>query len=237
MSEIVLSVEHLALFILGAITLLSFMIAINAQGVTRLSVSFFIATIILVMTVFAMAVVIPNSVYKAVQQVDDQVTKEKAQSEKDALARQLEEQKQMITAKNERLKLEREKSLTQEKIRIISQLNKFSSIASQLKSVQLHDFSLEYSQLTAKAYAMNNKVKRAKADFSSLSPEIEHFKSVVPDIEEGLKKLEKAAQYYRLYYKAEDERQERVRESIIRSNSREAEKAFRMASKIVNSTN
>lgn len=231
MNEIVLGVDHLALFILAAITLLSFMVAINAQGVTRLSISFLIATVILVLSVFA-TVSIMNK--KSTEELIS--TREKAQAEKEALAKQLEDQKQMISAKNERLKLEREKSMNQEKIKIAAQLTALSNIASRLKSVQLHDYTLDYSQLTARAYAMANKVKRAKADFASLSSELEHFQSVVPTINDGIAKLENSAKYYRLYYKANDERQERVREGIIRSSAQEAEKAFQTVNKIVNST-
>lgn len=231
MGGLQLTPEIISILVLTSVTLLAFMIAINAKGISRISISFLMATVILVMDVFVIVAHINTPTEE-----DLAKNREKVLSDKMILAKQLEEQKQMIAAKNERIKIEQEKSRNQEVIKISAQLNSLKGIASNLKSVQLHDYTLDYSQLTARAHAMSNKVKRAKADFASLSSELEHFESVVSEINEGITKLEKSVKYYKLYYKANDERQERVREGIIRSSAQEAEKSFNIVSKIVNST-
>lgn len=231
MPDLVLTAEHLSLFVLASVTLLAFMIALNAQGVTRISISFLIATVILVMSVFA---IVTHLNVKSEDELEN--NRKKVQSDKLALAQQLEKQKEMIEAKNERIKLEQEKSRSREMVKVVAKLNDLKALASKLKSVQLHDYSLDYSQLTARAHAMSNKVTRAEADFEVLSSELDHFKSLVPDIKTGIEKLKKSAKYYKLYYKANDERQERVREGVIRNSAQEAEKAFSVVTKIVNST-
>lgn len=232
MGELVMNAEKLALLILTGITILGFMVALNAKGITRLSISFLMATLLLALNVVGVVQYLNNPTPEKTESNTQTI----AEQERLMLEQQIAEKQQAEAAEKEKQKrIENQRNKEKEAVKIASFLRESSDIAAKLRTVQLHDFTLEYSQLVARAQQVYSSVLKKEEELGKMTVGIAYYKSVTSDMKTSLEALKKAAKYYKLYYKANDEQQERVRENIIRSSAKEAQNGFDRVLKIVNS--
>lgn len=208
------SSEVLMLILLTSITVIAYMIAINSQGVTRMSLSYLLATVLLATNVFTV-----------VQYANTKATKRLAANYEEKIASEKHRVEETVENKN-RLKQKALESAEREKrsvevIKYTTFLNKAIKLATELQHIKLRDYSLEYDQLTARAQVKKSKAIKLINEFNRLSPTLYYNNETSGSVKTALKKLQKSAQYCKLYYSAENRGQEVAREEIVKSNAQE----------------
>ena len=214
--------EILSLIILTALTVLGFMSAINAHGVTRISLSYLLATFLLAVNVFAI-----------VQYANSEVSR----SREAEYATRLEEERRAMQMQlqgnsvDQELLRERE-IISDEILKVETILNSAGQLAEQIASLNLLDYTLTYEQKQARSARFLRTAREYDANYKSLRQELVHVK--IASIDEGFQSLLKAAQYSVLYYRAADSAQEAVREGVMRSSAQAATNSFRQSRQSLN---
>lgn len=210
-----MSTEILLLAVLGGITLLGYMIAINAHGPTRLGLSYFIATLMLA-----------GSVWAVVQYVNQGTASMKIEE-----LERLEMEKQ----KAEERIASQEKALRQNKERLsfAARLNGIitqgTGLASTMINTDLRDRSVNLDVLMGRATSTKKKTSELSEEFSEVTDSKNYFPDAMEALENGVEKLQEAGKFYWLYYRSEDTPQEELRERIMRQRAREAYELFQKA--------
>jgi hypothetical protein len=220
-----MSVEILLLVVLAAVTLLSYMIAINSHGSTRLAFSYLIATVILAGTVWA-----------TVQYVNTDLNAKKMEefkrleSEKQKAEDQMKSQEQQYSA-----------AIRQNKVHLATAtrlngiLTTATGIATMLVNANPRDMDADLDVLLARSVDTKRRCDQVVAEFEKSKVTDSLFLESASLIKEGLKTLTEAAQYYYLYFKAEDDAQEELRERIMRQKARMASETLQKASSLITS--
>ncbi len=215
-----MTVELLLIVIIGGITLLGFLIAINAHGPFRLSVSYFLATLMLAGTVW----IIVQYVNK---DIELKKTEELSKLEQNRIA-ELENYKQRAEEIAQQNKTYVE--ITKQFVAIVSNA---SNYALMMQNVNLQNKNLDFETLVRKASDSKNKVDELSTQFSRM----DSIKIIYPDsyelIKDGIKSLTEAAISYKNYYYSEDSAQEGKREKIMRSRAKDALDKFSKASSLI----
>lgn len=214
-----MSAEILLLAALCGLTIIGYMIAINAHGTIRLSLSFFLATILMAGTVWVI-------VQHVNQGYDSQETEKfkKLEMEK----KQVEER---VLSQEEAFKVNKERMNYSSKLNAI--ITSGTGYSSMLISIDLQDKSAELETLLAKANGTLNKITALKKDFEALSTTDNFFKEPTMLLKDGIQLLSEAAQYFRQYYYSEDADQEALRERIMRQKAKNADEKFQKASALI----
>jgi hypothetical protein len=219
-----MSVEILLLVILGAITLLSYMVAINSHGSTRLAFSYLIATVILAVSVWA-----------TVQYVNTDINAKKMEefkkleSEKQKAEDQMKSQEQQYS---QAMRLSKEHLAIAAHLRDV--LTNANGLATSMVNTNLHDMSMDLDGLVGRSVDTKRRCDDALADFEKTRITDSLFGGSVALIRDGLKTLAEASQYYYLYFKAEDSAQEELRERIMRQKARLASETLQKAGSQIN---
>jgi len=217
-----MSVEIILLGLACGMTLLAYMVAINAHGPSRLSLSYLIATVMLAGTVWAI-----------VKYVNTDLDAKKMQ----ALQQRFEAEKKMA---DERIHVQEqvyreiiEKTNFASKLSTI--ISKGSILSSSINNVNLLDKSLEMDGLLGRAAETKRKVDELRKEISSSTANSIYYSDAVKLIEEAAQLLSDASYYYRLFYHSEDAEQELIREKAMRQKARLASDKFQSASGIIGS--
>jgi hypothetical protein len=204
-----INVQILLLIVLGAITLLAYMIALNAQGPKRLAVSYLIATGLLVVCVW--------TTIQYVRSGDELKKKEeliRLENEKQKAEEQMHAQEAAmnaaLTENKERLALAG---------RIGGIISRGSGLSSSIINTNLGDMNAELETLLSKANETKRKVDDLSAEFDKIVLSDTAFTQVFSIIKDAFKQMHEAVQYYVLYYHAEDSSQEELREKIMRQKA------------------
>ncbi len=202
--------EILSLIVLTALTLIGYMIAVNSQGVKRMSISYLLATILLAVNVLAV-----------VQYVNNEGAENREAQYKARLAQEKAEMNEKLTQSGIDKEALREQELkSDEVLKVETITSKALTVAENLSSLNLLDYTLTYEQKLARASKLKREAQQAKAQYSSLKPSLIYVKD--NSIGTAMDKLVKSALYCKLYYTAEDSDQEAVRERVMRSNAKNA---------------
>jgi hypothetical protein len=210
-----MSVEVLLLSIMVGITLIGYMIAVNAHGSTRLSISYLLATVLLAGTVWAI-----------VQYVNSN------------LSRQQQAQYRRLEAENskaeERIKSQEQSLMRGQKVSTASSkvnnvISQGTGYAASMMNANMRDFSVELDVLMGRATAMKRKVSALNKEFKSISSDASYFPEGAKLISDAIKNLSEASNYYKLYFRAEDSVQEELRERLMRQKARAAYNQFSKA--------
>jgi hypothetical protein len=220
-----LSTDITLLIILTSITVVGYLIAINSQGVARMSLSYLLATVLLAFNVFVV-VQYANSSLNSKREV---VYQGKIDAEKQKLENLVASQETKKAA-NKRAD---EIAKNEEAIKLIAFLEKSIKLSNDLRSVQLSNYALTYDQLVERANKRIREATALKRKFNALSSSLNYFSAESNNVRSGLAKLSKSAQYSKLYYSAEDGSQEEVREQVVRSNAAGAKTIFSQVKKSV----
>ena len=224
-----INTEILLLGALCGMTILAYMIAINAHGAVRLSISFFLATILLAGSVYCIVQYVnvgeEQQKKQAIQTVQ-QLSAEKQQAEEQRLRAELQ------LKSNEQL-LEENK----EKMVLAGKLNALvaagSALANRVNSIDLHDMALELDGLMARATEAKAKADGLSAEFGQIDVSKGYYADAIPLMKNGIAQLVEACRYYTMYYRSEDAAQEGLRENLLRQKSKAAAGDFGKAAGIL----
>ncbi len=220
-----MSVEILLLILLAAVTLLAYMVAINSHGAARLAFSYFLATIILAGTVWA-----------TVQYVNTDINAKKIEELK-----RLELEKQKAEDQMKSREQEYSAAMRQNKehmaaaTRLNSALQAANSLATFMMNTDLRDMSTDLDGLIARSVDTKKKCDQLFAEFDKTKITDTLFVESGSLVKDGLKQLTEAAQYYYLYFKAEDSAQEELRERIMRQKAKMAAETLQKAGTLISS--
>jgi hypothetical protein len=214
--------EILLLAVLCGLTLIGYMIAINAHGTIRLSLSFFLATLLMAGTVW----VIVQHVNQGYNSQETEKFK-KLELEK----KQVEER---VISQEEALKINKDRMSFAAKLNIVVTSGTASS--SMLAAIDLQDKTAELETLLSKANGTLNNVSLLKKGFDTLKTSDNFFIEPMTLIKDGIQLLSEAAQYFRQYYYSEDADQETLRERMMRQKAKNAYEKFQKASALIASS-
>jgi leucyl aminopeptidase len=211
-----MTAEVLFLAIACGMTLLAYMVAINAHGPTRLSLSYLIATIMLAATVWGI-----------VQYVNaGQDIKKMAEFKQLEMEKRLAEER--VKSQEEALRASREK------MGIATNLNQIiatgTGYTSSLINVDLQDRSADLETLMGRAADIKQKAKELKNKFEKMPINDDYYTEATEIIKNAIQSLSESAYYYRAYYYSENSEQEQLRERVLRQKARKAYDDFQKAS-------
>ena len=214
-----MSVEVLLLAIACGLTILAYMIAINAHGPTRLSLSYLMATIMLVATVWGI-----------VQYVNTDLDAQKM-----AEFKRLESEKKMaearIQSQEEALRANKERMNFATKLNAL--ITTGTGLASTMINVDLQDGGTDLEVLMGKASEIKKKTDELKNSFEKTTTTDAFFNESMTLLKEAIQSLSEAAYYYRSFYYSEDSEQEHLRERVLRQKARTAYDSFQKASALI----
>lgn len=217
-----MALDIMLLTLMCGITLIAYMIAINARGSVRLSLSYLIATILLAGTVWA--------IVQHVSMGMDSMNMEKF--------KQLESEKKSVEARM--MSQEEALKANKERMGFASKLNTFitqgTALATSLCNVDLQDKSAELETLLQRANAVKKQADSAKAGFEKLTTTDNFFSESLALIKDGMQLLAEAAMYYQQYYYSDDADQEAARERIMRQKAKNAYEKFQKAGVLIASS-
>lgn len=217
-----MNTDIMLLTLMCALTLIAYMIAVNAHGPLRLSVSYFLATILLAVTVWA----IVQHVNIGMDSMNMEKIK-KLESEK----KQVEDR---VLSQEEALKANKERMNFAAKLNAV--ITGGTAFATSFSTVDLQDKSAELETLLGRATDVKKKIDELKQSFEKLSTTDNFFNEPLTLIREAIQLLTEAAQYFQQYYYSEDSAQEALRERIMRQKASSANEKFQKASVLIAST-
>ncbi|HEX3020043.1 MAG TPA: hypothetical protein VHP36_07060 [Chitinispirillaceae bacterium] len=216
-----MNIEIILLGIACSMTLLAYMVAINAHGPTRLSLSYFLATVMLA-----------GNVWGVIQYVNNDRNKIKMEEMK-----RLEAENRIAEEKI----LEQERSLKahKEELGMVASLNPVINtgiaLASSLLNANFQDGSMEIDALIARASESKIKVEKLKEEYLNIKFTDTFLPDARQDVYDAIQLLGEAALNFRSYYNAEDTNQEVIRERVVRQKAKLAYEKFKSASNLISS--
>lgn len=222
-----MSVELLLLMVLAGMTLLAYMVALNSHGPTRLAISYLMATVLLV-----------GSVWATVQYVNSGDNRRKMEEFK-----RLEFEKQKAEDQVHSQEAAMQTALRENKERLItatrinSIVTRGIALSSTMINSNVRDPNLELDVLVGRANEVKRKSEDLAAEFEKMKVTDSLFTESTSLVKEAFKQLTEAAQYFVLYYRAEDGAQEELRERIMRQKASGAHDILQKASTLIASPN
>ncbi len=203
-----MSVEVLLLIVIAGLTLLAYLVAINAHGPTRLGLSYLIATIMLAGTVWVVVQHVNLGMDSKQRQRLQRLEQENSLIEQQLLDQQDDEQEV------------RKRAAVAAKLTAV--ISRASSLASDIASVDLQNRAIDFDGLVGRAVVAVRQADDVVEEFNAIKGEERYFRAATKTIDEALRTLKDAAHYYRSYYRSEDPDQEALRERIMRQKARAA---------------
>jgi hypothetical protein len=222
-----MSIELLLLMILAGLTLLAYMVALNSHGTTRLAISYLMATVILV-----------GSVWATVQYVNSGDNRRKMEEFK-----RLETEKQKAEEQVHSQEAAMQTALRENKERLVMAtrinniITRAAGLSSTMMNANLRDSNLELDVLIGRASDVKRKTEDLASEFEKTKVTDSLFIESTSLIKEAFKQMTEAAQYFVLYYHAEDGAQEELRERIMRQKASGAHDILQKASTLIGSPN
>jgi hypothetical protein len=217
-----MSTDVMLLTIMCGMTLMAYMIAINAHGPVRLSLSYLLATFLLAANVWA----IVQHVNIGIDTIKtDELRKLEAEK------RQIEER---VLSQDEALKANKDRMAFSAKLNAI--VTSGTEFGNAMRIADLQDRNAELETLLGRAADVKKKVEALKAEFEQLSTTDNFFTEPFTLIKDGIQLLTEAAQYYHQYYYSDDADQEALRERVMRQKAANANEKFQKASVLIASS-
>lgn len=217
-----MTLDILLLAVLCGLTLIGYMIAINAHGPVRLSITFFLATILMAGTVWV--------IVQHVNLGNDSLEMEKIKK----LEMEKKQVEERVVTQEEALKTNKERMNFSSKLNVI--ITSGTAFSSMLVSIDLQDKTAELETLLAKATSAQNKATVLKKAFDSLSTADNFFTEPMTLVKDAIELLIESSQYFRQYYYSDDADQEALRERIMRQKAKNALEKFQKAGAFITSS-
>ena len=214
-----MNTEVLLLIVLGALTLIAYIIALNSHGPMRLAISYLLATSILIATVWVTVQYVNSGDKRKITEEFQKLIIEKqlAEAQKDSAM-------QWVKHNKERQALA---------ARFNGIITQGAALAATIINSDVGNPKHELDELTGKAAETKRKAEELAAEFDKISVPDTLFTQSRSLIKEAIKQLTEAAQYYVLYYRAEDSAQEELRERIMRQKATEAQNLLQKADALI----
>jgi len=216
-----MTIEVLLLAIACGITMVAYLVAINAHGAFRISFSYFVATLMLAGTVWLVVQYVNEDLeVKRNYEMLRQEAKRKADEEayrKDA---------ESMVLQN--------KVLANYTTKLVILIANASAVANQLISVDLQNKNADYETLVARAAEAKGKVETLYMQYSKMDSIQEYLPDQCLLVKDGFKSLNDAVVNYRSYYLSEDSTQESQREKVLKIKAKDALDKFNKASALLN---
>lgn len=200
------------LLVLVGITLIAYMIAINARGAIRLTVSYLLATAMLAVVVWSLTYQINLQREQSKLEAFKTLQAEKAVAEKTVHSQEAQLMENRLHSKT-----------TAALVEIISE---GKAQATFLSAVDLRELSLDINALIARADAGKRKSLELKAAFEKIQIDDSLFIPIRTQIREAISAVIESASYHSLYYRSEDSPQEELREKVLRQRAKAALEKF-----------
>ncbi len=207
----------LAILCLGGITLLGYMIAINAHGAVRISISYLIATVLLVATVFVV-----------VQHVDQKLRMEAAMKQ-EAQAALAAYAKPATPPPAPDTTVEVDKKKTEAGARISAFIADGKAILQSVVGADMRDPNLDYNSLVARASDASARANQFRQRIEVMEVDLALFPSCVPLIQQAASHLSSSCSYCRGYFHAENSDDESARYRQMLNEARTASDFFQQA--------
>jgi len=217
-----MSVEVLLLALACGMTILGYMIAINAHGATRLSLSYLMATVMLAGTVWGIVQYVNTD-------LDARKMEEfrRLENEKNIAETRIRQQEEALRANRERMGFAS---------RLNSVITTGTGLASTMINVDLQDNGLELDALIGRAADVKRKTDELKNSFEKIASSDTFFSEPMNLMKGAIQSLSEAAYYYRSFYYSEDPEQESLRERVLRQKARTAYDTFQKVSALIASS-
>ncbi len=211
-----MTTEVLLLAVACGVTMLAFMIAINAHGPFRISFSYFLATLMLSGTVWLITRYV-NQDLEIKRSIEMTRMEEKRKAEEEAYRKDAE----VLVMQNRVLS-----SYTSKLVLLIANA---VNMTNQILAVDLQNKSEDYETLSGRAAETKRKVDELSAQYDKM----DSVKTYLPEqyalVKDAFKKLSEAVYNYKNYYISEDSVQEAQREKLFRLRAKEALDKFNKA--------
>lgn len=217
-----MSTDVMLIVIMCGMTLIAYMVAINAHGAVRLSLSYLLATFLLAANVWAI-----------VQHVNIGLDTIKTEELRrlEAEKRQIEER---VLSQEEALKSNKDRMTFSAKLNAI--ITSGTAFGTSISNADLQDRNSELETLLGRAVETKKKIEALKGEFEQLTTTDNFFSEPLTLIKDGLQLLTEAAQYYNQYYYSDDADQETLRERVMRQKAANANEKFQKASVLIASS-
>lgn len=217
-----MTTEVMMLALACGMTILAYMIAINAHGSTRLSLSYLMATLMLAGTVWGIVQYVNTDLdAQKMEQI------RKIESEKKLAEARIETQEEALKANKERMGIAAKLSTI---------ISTGTGLASIMINIDLQDRDAELEVLMSRAGETKRKADELKSTFEKAGTFDSSFNETVGLLKEAIQSLTEAAYYYRSFYYSEDSEQEDLRERVLRQKARTAYDKFQKAGTSISST-
>jgi phosphate/sulfate permease len=215
-----MSTQILLLAVLGAITISAYMSAINARGVARIAISYFLATVVLAATVYAI-----------IQHVEQRQQRQEKIAQQEKLEEMLAQQQEKLEEVKKQIRREvMHKQQTIEAARDIERrLDKAVELATFIANVNLTDRSLSLNELMDRAQGTRTRMQQLKTELNEAREQYPEYADVFEPVQQGIEALSSASQYFYSYYHAETSAQESRWENQMRANAQKAHTLFKEA--------
>jgi hypothetical protein len=218
-----MTTDVLLLIVLGALTLVAYIVALNSHGPTRLAISYLLATSILIVTVWV-----------TVQHVNSGDNRRKMEEFKKLESEKLKVEEQM---QSQQVAMQQAMRENKERLAVAGKFNgiitKATGLCATMVNFNLRDQSQELNVLVGQAFDTKKKAEELSAEFEKTKVTDTLFFQTQALIREAIKQVYEAAQYFNLYYRAEDDAQEELRERVMRQKATEAQNLLQKASLLI----
>jgi hypothetical protein len=217
-----MNTDVMLLTIMCGMTLIAYMIAINAHGPVRLSLSYLLATFLLAANVWA----IVQHVNIGLDTIKTEELR-KLEAEKKQVEERVLSQEEALKANKDRMAFS---------ARLNSIITSGTAFGTTLRNTDLQDKDAELDLLIGRAVETKRKIEELKGEFDKLSAADSFFNEPLTLIKDGLQLLTESAQYYQQYYYSDDSDQEALRERVMRQKATNANEKFQKASVLIASS-
>jgi hypothetical protein len=213
-----MATEIYLVILLFSLTLTAFISAINARGTAKIVLSYILASLVLLASVFSLLRFMSDK-QLAVKEAEKLKYEEQLRfAEEDAKL-----------AEDQNASVDAEKKF---KAELASVISKGSSIARAIAGIEVDDEDSDYDRLMGRSSSLKRQAFELKKEFEEIEPPegISAFEDAKKEIEGAMRNLTVGANYFNLYFKAEDEDEEDERYDIYRANAAAARTKFSKAS-------
>jgi uncharacterized membrane protein YgaE (UPF0421/DUF939 family) len=205
--------ETLFLVLLVSLTVLAYMIAINAHGVWRMTLSFLLATCMLGGTVWVIILQYSTTTKTAVQ-----IERRRLETERREL---LQDREQTLAMKEQAGNAARVSHL-------IAQANGF---AATLQTQALQEQGYTHEQLIARAAACEQRLAALQNEIDTYRQAAAGYPDAAKLLADAMAELTEACKLYKSYYYAENSAAEQARERQMKQKARKAQELLAKADK------
>ena len=208
-----MSTETLFVTLLVFLTVIAYMIAINARGVWRMTLSFLFATCMLGGTVWVIILQYSTTTKTAVE-----IERRRLEAERQEL---LQDREQTLAMKEQAGNAARVSNL-------IAQVNNF---AAALQTEALQDEGYSREQLVARAAASEQRLAALQNEIDGYGKVVTGYPGAAKLLTEAMVELKEACGLYKSYYYAENSAAELARERQMKQRARKAQELLAKADK------